>query len=114
VGLTPDESEVWVTDGANNRLHIFDNRRLSATNAPRYITSIEVRDQPGWVTFSLDGKLAYPSTGDVIDVTTKKIITQLTDETGAAVQSEKLLELDFLGRVPIRAGDQFGLGRARK
>ena len=114
VGLTPDESEVWVTDGANSRLHIFDNRRLSATNAPRYITSLEVRDQPGWVTFSLDGKLAYPSTGDVIDVATKKIVAQLTDETGAAVQSEKLLELDFLGGVPIRAGDQFGLGRAKK
>ena len=114
VGLTPDESEVWVTDGANSRLHIFDNRRLTATNAPRYMTSIELRDQPGWVTFSLDGKLAYPSTGDVIDVATRKVITQLTDETGSAVQSEKLLELDFLGGVPIRAGDQFGLGRAGK
>lgn len=113
VGLTPDETEVWVTDGANNRLHIFDNRQVSATKAPRYLASIEVRDQPGWVTFSLDGKLAYPSTGDVIDVATRKIIAHLSDETGA-VQSEKLLEIDFLGGVPVRAGDQFGLGRAKK
>jgi hypothetical protein len=114
VGLTPDESEVWVSDGANNRLHIFDKRHLSAANAPPYMASIELSDQPGWVTFSLDGKLAYPSTGDVIDVATRKIIAHLTDETGTAVQSEKLLELDFVGGVPVRAGDQFGIGRAKR
>ncbi len=30
-----------------------------------------------------------------------------------AVQSEKLLEIDFRGRGLIRAGDQFGIGRIR-
>jgi hypothetical protein len=40
-----------------------------------------------------------------------KIITGLTDETGAQVQSEKLLEIDFAGDKPTRAGDQFGVGR---
>lgn len=114
VGLTPDETEVWVTDGANSRLHLFDLRGFSATQAPRYLTSIELRDQPGWVTFSLDGRLAYPSTGDVIEVATRKIIAHLTDETGTAVQSEKLLEIDFLNGVPVRTGDQFGLGRAKR
>ena len=34
---------------------------------PKQIESIELRDQPGWITFSIDGKYAYPSTGDVID-----------------------------------------------
>ena len=32
-----------------------------------------MRDQPGWITFSLDGKHAYPSTGEVIDIATRKI-----------------------------------------
>jgi hypothetical protein len=113
VGLTPDESELWVSDGANNRMHIYDLGDLSATHAPRYADSIELRDQPGWITFSLDGKLAYPSTGDVIDVKSRKIIAHLTDETGAAVQSEKLLEVDFRGPEPIRCGDQFGIGRKK-
>jgi DNA-binding beta-propeller fold protein YncE len=113
VGLTPDESEVWVSDGANNRVHIFSVSDLSVTNAPKYRASVELRDQPGWVTFTLDGTLAYPSTGDVVDVKTRKVIAQLTDETGAAVQSEKLLEIDFKGAEPIRAGDQFGLGRKK-
>ena len=111
VGLTPDEKELWVTDGANNRMHIYDISKLSAANAPRYLASIELRDQPGWITFSLDGRLAYPSTGDVIDVKSHKIVAQLTDETGAAVQSEKLLEIHFRGSEPVRAGDQFGIGR---
>ena len=113
VGLTPDEKEIWVSDGANNRLHIFDASELSATRAPNYLASIELRDQPGWVTFSLDGRIAYPSTGDVIDVKTRQVIAQLTDETGAAVQSEKLLEIDFQGNQPSRAGDQFGIGRKK-
>lgn len=113
VGLTPDEKEIWVTDGANSRLHIFDVSKLSATRAPKYLASIELRDQPGWVTFSLDGRLAYPSTGDVIDVKTRKVVAQLTDETGAAVQSEKLLEIDFKGNQPSRTGDQFGIGRKK-
>jgi len=113
VGLTPDEKEVWLCDGANNRVHIFDVSRLSATAAPRYLASVELRDQPGWVTFSIDGKLAYPSTGDVIDVATRKVVARLTDETGAAVQSEKLLQIDFRGAEPVRAGDQFGIGRRK-
>jgi hypothetical protein len=93
-------------------MHIFDGA-FSAANAPKYVASIELRDQPGWITFSLDGKFAYPSTGDVIDVKMRKVIAQLTDETGAAVQSEKLLEIDFKGAEPVRVGDQFGLGRKK-
>ncbi|HUR45551.1 MAG TPA: hypothetical protein VMZ27_06675, partial [Candidatus Saccharimonadales bacterium] len=46
VGLTPDEKEIWVSDGANSRLHIFDATALSATTPPKYASSIELRDQP--------------------------------------------------------------------
>jgi DNA-binding beta-propeller fold protein YncE len=112
IGLTPDEKEIWVTDAANSRMHIFDGK-FSASQPPKYLASIELRDQPGWITFSIDGAFAYPSTGDVIDVKSRKVIAQLTDETGAAVQSEKLLEIDFRGGKPVRAGDQFGIGRKR-
>jgi hypothetical protein len=77
------------------------------------VASLKVRDEPGWITFSIDGKLAYPSTGDVFDVATRQIVVQLTDESGAAVASEKLLEIDWRGAEPIRNGDQFGLGRVR-
>jgi len=108
VGLTPDEKELWLTDAANSRLHLFDNTVMP----PKQIASIELRDQPGWVTFSIDGRYAYPSTGDVIQVATRKIVAGLTDEKGAAVQSEKMIEIDFHGEEPVHTGDQFGLGRA--
>jgi len=108
IGLTPDEKELWVADAYNNCLHIYDNTVLP----PRKLLEIKLRDQPGWISFSIDGHFAYPSTGDVIEVKTRKILTGLTDEKGAAVQSEKLLEIDFNGTRPIRAGSQFGLGQA--
>lgn len=110
IALTPDEKELWLADGANSRVHIFDNTVMPPVQA----ASIPVRDQPGWITFSIDGRYAYPSTGDVIEVATKKIIAGLTDETGAAVGSEKLLEIDFVGKQPVRAGDSFGIGAVTK
>ncbi|HUR55651.1 MAG TPA: hypothetical protein VMZ71_16055 [Gemmataceae bacterium] len=58
VGLTPDEKEVWVVDASNERVHVFD----ATATPPKYARSVKLREQPGWVTFSLDGKYAYPST----------------------------------------------------
>lgn len=109
VGLTPDEKELWLTDAHNRRVHLFD----ATVMPPKQLSSIELRDEPGWITFSLDGRFAYPSTGDVLDVATRKIVGQLKDENGVAVQSEKMLEIDFARGQPARAGDQFGLGRKR-
>jgi len=107
IALTPDERELWLTDAFNSRLHIYDNK----LSPPKKIESISLRDQPGWVSFSIDGRYGYSSTGDVIEVKTHKILAGLTDETGAAVQSEKLLEVDFANGMPVRAGNQFGIGQ---
>jgi hypothetical protein len=104
--MTPDGKELWVTDAANSRMHIFDATEMP----PEQLESIELRDQPGWITFSIDGRFAYPSTGDVIDTASRKILCGLADETGAQVQSEKMLEVDWRGTKPIRAGNQFGIG----
>ena len=109
IGLTPDDSELWLTDAANSQLHIFD----AGVTPPKLLADVTLRDQPGWVTFGIDGRYAYPSTGDVVDVKTRKIVAGLTDEQGRAVQSEKLLEIDFDGSGPISVGDQFGLGRSK-
>src|SRR5262245_30839974 len=107
VGLTPDERELWVTDAHNRRMHVFD----ATVMPPRQVASIEVRDEPGWITFSLDGRYAYPSTGDVIDTRTRKIVAALKDETGIDVQSEKVVEIHVSGGKAVRVGDQFGVGR---
>ena len=81
---------------------------------PKQMASVALRDQPGWITFSLDGQYAYPSTGDVIETKTRRIVTGLRDEKAAAVQSEKMVEIDFGENGPIRTGDQFGLGRVMR
>ncbi len=110
VGLTPDEKELWLADGHNETMHIFD----ATVMPPKQVTSIKLRDQPGWVTFSLDGRYGYPSTGEVIDTHTHKIVTALTDEQNRVVQSEKVVEVvkDADGKV-VRTGDQFGVGRKK-
>jgi hypothetical protein len=80
---------------------------------PKQVASIKLREQPGWVTFTLDGQYAYASTGEVIDTKTKRIAAALADETGRQVHSEKLLEIDFVDGQPARSGDQFGIGGKR-
>jgi hypothetical protein len=107
IALTPDERELWLADGANSAIHIFDARVMP----PKQIATVTLRDQPGWITFSLDGTLAFPSTGDVVDTASRKIIATLTDETGRAVQSEKVVEVVFAGDTVVKTGDQFGIGR---
>ncbi len=108
IGLTTDESELWVSDGHNMRIHIF-----SATAPYQQLTSIVLQDMPGWVTFSLDGKHAYPSSGEVIDVETRERVTYLKDEFHNYVSSEKMIEIHVQDGIAIEAGDQFGLGRAQ-
>jgi DNA-binding beta-propeller fold protein YncE len=110
IGLTPDERELWVSDGHNNAMHVFDNTVMP----PRQKTTVPLRDQPGWITFSIDGSRAYPSTGEVFDTRTKARLAALDDETGRQVGSEKLVEMAFDGVRPVRAGDQFGLGGRRR
>ncbi len=110
VGLTPDETEVWVCDAANSSMHVFDNTVMP----PKQTVSIKVREQPGWITFSRDGRWAWPSTGDVIDVKTKKISHTLMDEEGREVHSEKVVEAIWINGELVFVGDQFGVGRRRK
>jgi hypothetical protein len=110
VGMTPDEKEVWVCDAANSAVHVFDVTTLP----PKQTATVRLREQPGWITFSVDGRFAYPSTGDVVDARTKKVIAGLRDEKGREVHSEKIVEIIFREGAVIGAGDQFGLGRRGK
>ena len=107
IGLTPNEKELWLCDGFNMRLHVFNA-------APPYqqLTTIPVQDMPGWITFSIDGKYAYPSSGEVIEVKTRKVLLTLQDEFNNNVASEKMAEIQLEGKKSVKAGDQFGIGRA--
>jgi DNA-binding beta-propeller fold protein YncE len=105
IGLSPDEKELWLADGHNMRVHVF-----SATEPYQQLTTIPLQDMPGWISFSMDGKYVYPSSGEVIDRKTRKVITTLQNEFHNNVSSEKMLEIDFAGTKAVKASDQFGIG----
>ena len=110
IALTHDEKELWLADGANNAIHVFD----ATVMPPKQMQTIKLRDFPGWVSFSMDGAYAYSSTGEIIDVTTKKVVATLQDENGRQVQSEKVLDLVIANGKVTRAGNQFGVGMQQK
>jgi hypothetical protein len=113
VAMTPDEKEVWVVDAYNRSIHMFDITTMTAEVPPKLIGSIKLeQDEPGWLTFTIDGRFAYPSTGEIIDVKARKVVGKLVDEEGRDVMSEKLMQIVFRDGRPVRTGDQFGIGRA--
>ena len=109
-GLTPDETELWLSDQSGTRLYIFD-----ATKMPPVQTgSVDLTTGGhGWITFSLDGHFAWCHTPDVIDVKSRKIVASLRDQSGAPFSSSKFIEVHFKAGKVARVGDQFGLGRKR-
>ena len=109
IAMTADETEIWVSDNTNHLIHVFDGTRMP----PIQKTRVHLRDEPGWIAFALDGRTAFASTGDMIDVASKKIVATLEDEHGQDVESEKVVEIDFVNGRPIRASDQFGKGAKR-
>jgi hypothetical protein len=80
---------------------------------PKQTVSIKLRDSPGWWSFSLDGRYGYSSTGEIVDVASKKVVASLKDETGREVQSEKLLDLIVTNGKVVKANSQFGVGQKK-
>ena len=99
INLTPDQKEVWMVDGVYGYVYVYDVTSMP----PKQTASVAIfRDpseqpHPGWITFSIDGKYAYPDGGAVIDTVTKKVVFSIPT-------SEKLIEVDFRGGMPVKAG----------
>jgi hypothetical protein len=94
IGLTPDESELWIGDAINDQLLVFDNQghdnwKLNMSKA------LKLDHSADWITMGLDGKRAYLSSGDVVDVASHKIVGKLKDEYGHLIHSEKILDMSF-------------------
>ncbi len=106
--LTPDETELWISDQEGRKLFIFD-----ATKMPPEPTGHVDLSQGGhgWVAFSLDGQYAWSHTPDVFDAKTKKLVATLKDENGTPVSSSKFIEVHFRDGKVVEMGNEFGLGR---
>lgn len=99
INLRPDQKEVWMVDGVYGYVYAYD---ITST-PPHQVAAIPIfedpaqRPTPGWISFSIDGRYAYPDGGVVIDTQTKKVVARIPT-------TEKLLEIDFKGGKPVKAG----------
>jgi hypothetical protein len=115
IGMTPDQSEIWVADPFNGAWHIWDNPGDGRN--PIYNASKLIKPSGGvshsWVTMSNDGKLAFLGDAVVIDVKTHKEIAVLKDEFGRRIpHTEKILHLGFKDGKLVEGNNQFAVGDA--
>lgn len=103
IAITQDGKEIWLADGLFKKIHIFSN-----TDDPKEIGSIDTPDGVFWMTFGIDGKLVYASSGDIIDVATRKIVGTTKSEYGTRMFSEKELDMQFIDGHLQRVSNQFG------
>lgn len=99
INIRPDQKEVWVVDGVYGYVYVYDVTQMP----PKHIADLPIfkdpseQPKPGWVSFSLDGKYAYPDGGVVYDSYTKKVAARIPT-------SEKLIEIDFRDGKAVKAG----------
>lgn len=99
INIRPDQKEVWVVDGVYGYVYAYDVSAMP----PEFVAAVPLykdpheQPRPGWISFSIDGRYAYPDGGAVIDTATKKVVARIPT-------SEKLLEVDFTDGKPVKAG----------
>jgi hypothetical protein len=116
IGMTPDESEIWVADPVHNAWQVWDNPGDGLN--PVYNASKIIKPTAGvvhsWLTMSNDGKLAFLGDSSVIDVKTHKEIAVMKDEFGRRiVHTEKILHLGFRDGKLVENNNQFAVGDAK-
>jgi outer membrane protein assembly factor BamB len=107
-GMTPDESQLWISDQAGQRLYTFDLTVLPPTQTGHLDLSMGGH---GWVCFSLDGAYGYNHTPVVFDVESREQVATLKDEHGKPFASSKFIEVHMDEGKVVKIGNEFGLGR---
>jgi hypothetical protein len=108
-GLTPDETELWISDQEGKKLFIFDATQMPPK--PKEYVAL-MWGGHGWICFSLDGQYAWCHTPDIYDARTKQRVALLKDQNGQLFASSKFFEVQFRDGKVVRVGNEFGLGRA--
>lgn len=120
LALRPGTTEVWFLDDEWGYLYVYDYSPLPDA-APRHVATVPLftdiskpyyraADQIKgagdgywrWVTFGIDGRWVYPANGAVVDAE-RRALTSMT-----VTASEKQLQVDFRGGVPVMVGGQNG------
>lgn len=123
ISLSPGERQLWVLDGPNSYLHVFDVSQVPRA-APRRIADVKlphplVGDEAdcaydcardGWLQHSLNGCFIFVGdTGDVIDTRTHRAVAFLP----AMRDTRKTIEIDWRRGRPVATSSRIGLGYVR-
>ncbi len=124
ISLSPDERQLWVIDGPNSFVHVFDVARVPR-RAPRRVANIKLAHPltgaeagcsydcagDGWLLHSRSGCYVYVGdSGDVINTATRRAVAFLP----ALRNSRKFLEIDWRGGKPVSTTTRSGLGYVRR
>jgi hypothetical protein len=129
IAMTANEKYIFHVDNNHAGVHVWDVSGLPK-QAPRWVKFLKghsggergkngkklfsengIYGQPAWISSSYDGRYLYPETGEIIDTVQLKHVGQLLGADGRYCHSRFMLEIVFNNGQPIRAGDQFGVGR---
>jgi hypothetical protein len=120
ISLSPDGMSLYVIDGPNAYVHVFDVRRVPA-KPPRMVASIKLSGmsgkeegcafdckRDGWVNHSRDGRFVFVGdAGDVIRTSTRRIVKHLP----TLENTRKHIEIQFAaGRVVWAARNRSSIG----
>ncbi len=120
ISLAPDEQRVYIIDGPQDVLEVYDIHGLPAS-PPTFVAAVSLSSltgnesscqtfcgREGWVLNDLSGRYVYVGdTGDVVSTSTLSVITTLS----ALRNTRMLVEVDWKGGVPSATSTRFGLGR---
>jgi DNA-binding beta-propeller fold protein YncE len=110
ISLSPDGRQLYLIDTANSYVHVFDVSRLPGS-APRDIADIKLAHPPtstgSWLQHSRDGRYVYVGrSGDVIDTTTRKIVSYLPPLR----DTQEFIEIDWRHGRLVDATSRYGVG----
>ncbi len=120
ISLSPDERRLWVIDGPNSYVHVFDVTRVPRRR-PRLIANIRLAhpltglesgcsydcQRDGWIQHSRSGCFVYVGdSGDVLSAATLRPVAYLA----ALSNTRKMLEIDWRNGVPVATTSRTGLG----
>ena len=120
ISLAPDEQRVYIIDGPQDVLEVYDISGLPAL-PPTFVAAVPLSSlagnesscqtfcgREGWVLNDLSGRYVYVGdTGDVLSTNTVSVVTTLSGLRNTRL----LVEVDWQGGVPSATSTRFGLGR---
>lgn len=120
ISLSPDEKELYVIDDVNKAVQVYDVSGVSEGVEPEPLTAIPVSglagiESPcsydcgrgGWLQRSTDGHFVFVAdSGDVIDTTTRKVVTNLPTLLNTKIS----VEIDWKDGAPTATSGRTGVG----